>query len=663
MPRIKKPKNAEAATEIAAESCGEEVKIKVQDKSSLAEFTKRPLPTDKELENFEEYVEEEVKEEEVRESLSEIYQDDKGELVDVKKLDIKKKRGFFYWFFTIIFSLAILGGTAYAAYFYLQGGTDPTKFSFSIQGKDKVLAGEEFVAAVDYKNESNSDVDNVKIKLIYPENFVFIESYPAANEKNDAWVIDKILAKQGGKIEIKGKIIGQPGSSNIFLGNINYYPANFSSEFKKEASFSAEVSDIGLNTAFVNGASALVGEKNEIEFKFMPQEKNFISDFRLTAEPLENMEFIAAKDDKENIKNTKPGVWEVGSLTQEEQIINIGFKFNKKIADTQDVKLILEQKDSAGNYRKFFEKVFSYEIVKSDLSLSLIINGSKNDQGIDFGQTLNYSIVYANKGANEMKDVVIMAAVDSDLINWNSIVDKNNGAISGNTISWSKEEIPELEVLQPSQEGTIDFSLKVKDFGKPEVGKVYQVSSFAQFNVGSGLSVNSASDNKSNTIINKINSDLKFSEQIKYFNDDNIAVGSGPLPPKAGERTSYKVYWTITNNLHELKNLQVETVLPDYAEWDSKNIASVGTIYYDGSSRKVIWQIGNLPLSAYNIDAEFNIAITPSDSQKNQVIVLLAGSSAQAVDSATESPINITNKPKTTKLEDDEIANSDGRVE
>lgn len=668
MVKIKKPKNAKGSEpEINGKS--EEIKVNTQSQSSLAEFIKRPLPTDKELENFEEYVEEEAKEEEIKESLSEIYQDDKGKIVDVKKLEIKNKRGFFYWFFTILLCSAILGGTVFAAYVYIQGGTDPTNFIFNIESKDNVLVGEEFLYTVNYKNNSNIDINKAKIKLIYPENFVFLESYPAATEINDTWSIDKIQAKQGGKIEIKGKIIGLTNSSNIVLGTVNYYPANFSSEFKKETSFSTVIGDTGLNMAFNGAVDALVGEKNEIEFKFAPRDKNFISDFRLTVEPLDNMEFTPEDKDEngnENIKIVKPGVWEASGISQNEQIINIGFKFNKKIADKQDVKIILEKKDPSGNYHKFFEKIFQYDIIKSDLSLTLIINGSKNDQGIDFGQTLIYSIVYSNKGASEMKDIVLMAVIDGELVDWNSINNKSLGVINGNTISWSKEEIPELASLAPDQEGTIDFSLKVKDVSEPESGKIYQVNSFAQFSVGSGLAANSQSDNKSNVIVNKINSDLKLSEQIKYFNDDNITVGSGPLPPKVGEKTSYKVYWALTNNMHELKNLRVEAVLPDYAQWDNKNRASVGTLYFNEGTKKVIWNIGILPLSAIQIDAEFNIAVTPTEDQKNQVIVLLPGSKTEAVDSATESPIAIAGKPKTSKLEDDEIAggaNGDGRVE
>lgn len=47
-------------------------------------------------------------------------------------------------------------------------------------------------------------------------------------------------------------------------------------------------------------------------------------------------------------------------------------------------------------------------------------------------------------------------------------------------------------------------------------------------------------DNKSNVIKNLINSDLSLSEKILYFNEDNVPVGSGPLPPKVGEKLVLK---------------------------------------------------------------------------------------------------------------------------
>jgi hypothetical protein len=88
-----------------------EIKINLRE-SSVAEFTKRPLPTEEEIKEFDDRVIEEdeeingpidavddEREEEIKESLNEIYQDDKGEMVDVRHMDVKKRRGIIFLVF------------------------------------------------------------------------------------------------------------------------------------------------------------------------------------------------------------------------------------------------------------------------------------------------------------------------------------------------------------------------------------------------------------------------------------------------------------------------------------------------------------------------------------------------------------------------------------
>ncbi|MEI6597234.1 MAG: hypothetical protein WCL13_03470, partial [bacterium] len=167
-----------------------------------------------------------------------------------------------------------------------------------------------------------------------------------------------------------------------------------------------------------------------------------------------------------------------------------------------------------------------------------------------------------------------------------------------------------------------------------------------------------AADSQSNTIINKINSDLSLTEQVRYYNDDNIAVGSGLLPPRVGQTTSLKVYWAINNNLNELNDLKISVTLPSNVAWDNKNRASVGSLDYDSQTNQVVWQVGRLPVSVYKADAEFNIGVTPSEADRNKIMIILPGTNITAIDSETNMQINKTLKGKTTKLEDDSMASS-----
>ena len=131
-------------------------------------------------------------------------------------------------------------------------------------------------------------------------------------------------------------------------------------------------------------------------------------------------------------------------------------------------------------------------------------------------------------------------------------------------------------------------------------------------------------------IITKINSDLKLTEKVLYFDENNVPVGSGPLPPKVNEKTSLRVYWVLDNNLHELNDTRVVTKLPDYVSYNEKSNVSTGNLSFDSASHSIIWNIGTLPVSTYQAKADFMISVTPVETQRNSLLVLLPGSIVSA---------------------------------
>jgi hypothetical protein len=326
----------------------------------------------------------------------------------------------------------------------------------------------------------------------------------------------------------------------------------------------------------------------------------------------------------------------------------------KQKSNNSEIKVRLEKKLENGEAYIFWEKTITPELVSSDLNLTMILNGSKNDGALNFGQTLNYSLTYSNRGASSYQDVVIMAALSGDFLDWNSLQDSNKGTVQNNTIIWTKNEIPALSEIKPGANGGIDFSLNLLSFRDGDLGKNMSIVSYGQYSINNKTI--KGQDNKSNAVTSKINSDLSLSEQIRYFNEDNLPVGSGPLPPKVGTKTSFKVYWTVRNNLHELTDARVIFSLPSYVTWENGNTTNVGNLYFDEASRQVIWEIGRLPLSVYRADAEFNISITPTDADRNKILVLSPGSTVSAMDTDTKDTIIKKIGSKTTRLEDDDIA-------
>jgi len=659
--------------------------------SSLNEFTQVNLPSDEneeELKKVADVVEEEAVEDdgeeyfgpeneaEIEESLNEIYQDDDGKMVDVKKFKVLKKRGFFFWFFVSIFVGGVFGSAGYYAYdkFIVNQGLNATAIDFTIETKSEVTVGEEFFYTINYGNPSNTiNLKNVVVSVIFPDNFVFIDSFPVASDNNVRWDIGDVKTGANGKIKIKGIMIGEEGKSGIVTAKMDYVPENFSSEFKKETMAMTQIKDIGMNIDVDYSSNVLVDEENDLTIRFSARDNNFINNFRISQEVNKNMEIIETKksstnDELAKYSTIRPGVWQVDEVVPQEKIIPIKFKFIKKDIGEETVILNFEKLVGESRYVKFFSKEMKFSVIKSDLNLTTIINGKKDDQGVNFGDALNYSLVYKNGGETEMKDVVLMAVLDGDFLDWTTLSDEAKGKVRGNMIIWTKAEIPELASIAPDKDGTIDFSIKLMDLDveKLTADKTYAITSYAQFAVGEqagNADANKKSENKSNVIVNKINSNLKLTEQVRYFNSDNVPVGSGPNPPKVGQETSYKVYWNLSNSLHELGDVKVTVKLPDYVTYANKANFNVGSLDYNEATREVTWTISRLPELAMESNAEFSISIKPTEDDRNRIMILLAGSTITANDNETKSSLTQTTKAETTKLEDDDIAGGDGIVE
>lgn len=630
------------------------------------------------------------REKEIEQSLSEIYRDKDGRKIDVNRLKINRKQGFVFWFFNFLVLGLVAIVIALGAYYYIVFGrsTDSTAIDLKVEAKEAISAGEEFSYTIKYRNQEYVTLKNVSLKVEYPENFIFLEALPNPEAGNKEWKIGRVAARSEGEIVIKGKVIDKVKTSSILLVQMVYTPENFSSEFKKETSFTAVVKDVGFESEFDYSNTALVGEEDNLAIGLKPLANNFLPDFIVRLEKGKNVEIRDTLSSKgindpgktrtlkvEKVKDAAKDTWLVSGLEKKEDAFAIRYKVKEKIDDKEKIKISFYEQVGGKEY-VFLEKEMLLEVMKSDLNLTLIQNGARDNRPANFEDKLNYSIVFKNKGEAAMKDVMIMAILDSAFLDWTTLEDKNGGREKGNTITWSKDQIPSLEKIDVNKEGVIDFSISVLPFKESDLGKDFKIVSYAQYAIGSLEDVNgeddnstptktaSSSDNRSNTITNIINSDLGFKEEVRYFDDSNLPVGNGPLPPKVGEKTSFKVFWTINNNLHDLNDVRLETVLPENVGWDERNRTSVGTITFDPASRKVVWDIGRLPITVFRADAEFNIALTPKEEDRNKIVVLLAGSSIKAIDSKTESEIEKTSLPKTSKLEDDEIANmsSDGRV-
>jgi len=661
------------------------IRVDQQKSSGLSAFIERPIPTEQEVKSFEKVVEKEARHQEIDANLSEIYRNDKGDLVDVKQVNAKKKNNILVRLFKKSLFFTILFFAAYFSYLYFfSGDSNMNSFKFAIIAPEKVVAGEEFSYFIEYSNPTKFAATKLKLELKYPEGFIYSSSDLEPTTGLYGFNLPDLAPGAKGKLEIRGKIVNRLDSVNVISGRLNYTPVNISSEFKKESSDATIISGIGFQVGLEYSNLAFLNQDNEISLSLFDVEENYLEDFivrfvlpehtSITSAEI-NLNKGEAKDDiligrdseyeKLILFSEGPTTWLLKNLRQDTAGKKLNFKYQiKERPGSAEIIIRLEKRLEDGQSYIFWEKSILPEIVKSDLNLTLFLDGSNNNSPVSFGDTLNYTLNYSNKGENNFKDATISLSLDGFFFDWNTLKLQTPGEIrAGKMIVWTKKDIPALEEIRPGESGELNLSIKIKDYQDINFGQKLEVSAYAQYGASEREIDNSTS--KSNEIISKINSDLRLVEKVRYFDDNNLPVGSGPLPPRVGEVSNFRVDWLVKNSLHELSQTEVVLDLPSYVYFNEGAYASVGNLYYDANKRVVVWSIGRLPISVSEVNAYFSLAITPVEADRNKILVISPGAIVSAVDNETQEIIKKKSGPKTTKLEDDDIAglSSSGRIE
>jgi hypothetical protein len=248
------------------------------------------------------------------------------------------------------------------------------------------------------------------------------------------------------------------------------------------------------------------------------------------------------------------------------------------------------------------------------------------------------------------------------IINWASLNDANGGHVDGESVVWTKNEIAGLAKIKPGEEKNLDFSVNI--ISKP------QSPSYRDYKVDGSLTAEI--ERVGNVLVRRklqagkvtafVLSDAAFTSQARYYDANNNAVGSGPIPPKVGEKTTVRVYWKVTNSMHDLENIQVNGNLPDGVVFASPS-ADAGTVELDSSLKKIVWSLNLMPASLGSVSAQFDLTISPTAKDAGKAINLLQEVVFTARDKSTGGTITIPVGDETTALADDNFVTPGGKIQ
>lgn len=612
---------------------------------------------------------------ELEKELREIYEDQDGETSDMSKIYHKKKSRVKRFIVGTLIFFVCAAALSWAGFFFFGRGRAFTgeNINLEIVSPDTAAGGEKVEYVIRYENNETVPLGQAEISVRLPDDFAQSGAEPAPTDGEKLWRIGSIAAGKSGEIKIIGSLYGAEESLQTLRAVLTYKPADFNSEFQKVATAVTKIQSSLLDVSLSAPERILTNKETSFKIKYKNTGEAALQGIKISVIAPVDFSFKEKQGEKE------VSSWEIlESAPGEEKEIDFIGSFGPQAEGEREFKVQIGFMKGEKFYLQK-ENFFKTNVLVGAILPTLILNGDSKDRALNFGDTLNYAIVYQNKDKTDLSDIEIKMVFESTsrnnkmILDWAALKDDYNGTVLGTqlspeirqgTITWTKRQVTNLAKFAPSAEETINFQLKIKPFSEFQNWgtRDFEVKSWVEVKIGKNGTGATEETIQSNKINFKINSDLVLRTAARYFNDDNIAVGSGPLPPKVGEVTAYRIFWNITNSLHEIIDLKVSTTLPENIRWSEKHEITAGELKFNEATREVYWTLNRMPLDVNDLSVSFEVTVTPTAAEKGKLLTLLLGTNLVATDKSTSAIITKTGEALTSNLDGDPGAEGKGIV-
>lgn len=538
--------------------------------------------------------------------------------------------------------------------------------SLLFQGPASAPSGQVVEYTLSYTNDQGVKLNNLEADLRYPDGFTFQTAsvQPTASDGKH-FSLGDLGAKQSAQLTIRGQLVGEVGEHKEVMALLAYEPENFRAQFTKGASTSTEIIASVLNLDVKVPAQLPIDQSLKLAVSYRNSSANALSGLvvRLTLPSgfqldVPELEVFGGSVNSWKLPNLEPkseGEREfVGRFTSTAQAGTQEFKVAIGIA-SDDGKTITVQE----------EKSVSLNLVKSHLTLNLTANEVSLKSTATLGEEVIYEVSLANEGEITFSDLRVEARLDTAYLDWPTLRDDSGGLIdsSRGTIVWTKSALPILESLGPGSRGTIRWRVKLNPTLPAGIVEAPQFK--ARVIVEGKAAVGDKQEtisSESNEVVTKVNTRFSLNSEGRYYTNDLVKLGSGPLPPQVGQTTTYVIFWSLSTSINEAENVEVTTTLPAEVTWTGQTTVTAGQrVTYNPNTREVRWQLNRLPVSV-RPEASFEVAITPQAADADKILVLIKASTATARDSFSGADLIATAKLVTTELDEDLAAQGKGVV-
>ncbi len=532
-----------------------------------------------------------------------------------------KKRGMSFSTKFFLASLAFfLIAIGVAGYLFVYGGNtiSPQNIDMQVVAPSMVDGGKQSSLQVLISNRNQSPLQLVDLVVDYPDG-TRDPNNPTQTLSHERQTIGDIASGEQVKRVISAIFYGQQGTQQTINATLEYSIPGSNSIFEKQVATTFLVGSSPVSVTVGTPTEAIAGQ--QFSFDVTVQSNS--------ASPIDNVLLQGQYPFGFSVLNSTPPssaggtVWRLGTLAPgASQTVHITGTIDGQDGDQRVFRFFVgSDADQTDTVVKVpFLSVPQTLTVRRPFISATIALGSQSGKNVTAvaGSPQTGTITWQNNLPDAVSNMQVVLALSGPALDSKS-VNSTNGFYqsTNNTITWTKDQQPELANVPPGGSGTLNFTFSTLPPGSG--GMVY-----ANPTVNLTVSVSGVrpgQDSVPETITSAATTQVSLSSLVGLtataLHFSGAFQNTGPMPPVVGQATSYAIVWTATNSSNTIANAVATATLPPYVQY--LGAASGSGISYDAQSRTVTWNIGDLKAGAgYSgaaVTGTFQVALTPSISQ------------------------------------------------
>lgn len=571
----------------------------------------------------------------------------------------------FVKFIFVVSLIFFIGAVGLATFQYFIGlnVVSGTNIDVSVEGPEKVNAGEVLQISVATANRNQKDLEEVTLSAVFPVG----TKEAGDSSKNLRELRESIGTITSGQASIKtfqALVYGEENQKKTIEFTLTYRIAGSNAVFTKKDTYNFTIGSSPVRVTAALPEEVNSGQPITLNIQAVANTQTSVADLAVLVSYPSGFTFVESEPAPTNSTN----VWSLANLAPG-QTKNIVIK-GKLEGQDDDVKsfqihagTLAEPTDQelAVEYNNLFKTV---TLRRPFVDLKILLADSRQaDTAIDSGKVTPIDIEWTNTLPVEIRNGQIEVIINGEVVDESLITNRGgNYNADTNTITWRQTDAA-LGVIKPGATARVSFGLVPRSLltGGGEKLSRPEINLRAKF---TGVRVEGENVNTPIEVVAekniKINTVAQFLSRGLYHTGSFAPVG--PMPPKVGQETLYTIEWTVLNSTNDIKEAKITAVLPTGLRFVGSIVPTSENVTYNAANHTVSWDMGNIragsAVGGGRREVAFQIGLTPSVNQVSDTPTLLQNINFTGIDTFTQKVLNVASRDINTRLADDPLFKS-----